>query len=57
MSLLLGFAAVAAGIVAVFVALTRKMPWYARTALIVVGLVLMALPLTPCWTSPPAPPR
>jgi hypothetical protein len=44
---ILGLAAVAAGIVAVFVALSRRMPWWARTGLVLVGLVLIAVPLVP----------
>lgn len=47
MIVLLGFAAVAAGIVVVFVALSRKMLWWARAGLVLVGLVLIALPLVP----------
>lgn len=44
---ILGLAAVAAGIVAVFVALSRRMPWWARTGLVLVGLALIAVPLVP----------
>ena len=44
---ILALAAVAAGIVAVFVALSRRMPWWARTGLVLVGLVLIAVPLIP----------
>ena len=44
---ILALAAVAAGVVAVFVALSRRMPWWARTGLVLVGLVLIAVPLIP----------
>lgn len=44
---ILGLVAVAAGIVAVFVALSRRMPWWARTGLVLVGLALIAVSLVP----------
>jgi hypothetical protein len=47
MTVLLGVAAVAAGVVLVFVALSRTMPRWARAGLVLVGLALIALALIP----------
>ena len=43
--MLFGLAVIVSGIVAVFVAMSRKMVWWARAGLVLVGLVLIALPL------------
>lgn len=43
----LGLAAFAAGVVAIFVALSRRMPWWARTGMVFGGLVLVAVGLVP----------